>query len=528
MKQKTLLIVMLAVTLVAATNSAYGDHAEVAVSITPGSQSDCKTNPCYVPSEIVLNVGDVVTWSNDGAVSTQVMSGTIGDADEGSVFDSGLIPIGNMYSFKFENAGTYHFFSPIQPWMKGTIVVSESQRNDSDDEHDEHVHGHSVIESTVQVSMDIDVDVEPEGGVNVYIMTENWRWAPENVNTEHIPGEGHAHVYVDGEKINRVYGSHYYIKDVEAGEHVIRVSLNTNEHNEFTVDGTLVEATQTITVEKSHGDMSERVPVEATASMAVEIMVHPDLLGGYNMQVIPTDFVFSGEHVNGEHVNGEGYAYVNIDGEHHTRMYGEWLKLPSLEPRMHTITVGLNANDHSPYHQNNKPVSVSTAIHADDADKMMMDHDKMMDHHDDTKMTMTDDPSATGILSDGTVVMIKVDELVIGQQSRIDVVFDDVKHVNYDLMVTQNGVDVLTDKNYRAMTGSSIHTTNTLESDEPLDITIIVQGYGMSEPYTGPIDEHVVFTNIVPEFGMIVIAVLGVAMTCTAIFGTRTSAMLRS
>lgn len=522
MKQKTLLIVMLAVSLVAATNSAYGDHAEVAVSITPGSQSDCEVNPCYVPSEVVLNAGDVVTWSNDGTASTQVMSGAIGDADAGSVFDSGLIPIGNMYSFKFESAGTYHFFSPIQPWMKGTIIVSEPQKSDSHDDH-------SAIESTVPVSMDIDVDVEPDGGVNVHIMTENWRWAPENVNTEHIPGEGHAHVYVDGEKINRVYGSHYYIKDVEAGERVIRVALNTNEHNEFTVDGTLVEATRIINVEKRHdGDMSERVPVEAAASMAVEIMVDPDLLGGYNMQVIPTDFVFSGEHVNGEHVNGEGYAYVNIDGEHHTRMYGEWLKLPSLEPGMHTITVGLNANDHSPYHQNNKPVSVSTTIHVDDADKMM-DHDKMKNmDHDDMKMTMMDDPSATGILSDGTVVTIKVDELVIGQQSRIDVVFDDVKHVNYDLMVTQNGVDVLTDKNYRTMTGSSIHSTNTLESDEPLDITIIVQGYGMSEPYTGPIDEHVVFANIVPEFGMIVIVVLGVAMTCVAIFGTRISTTLRS
>ena len=524
MNQKTLLIVMLAVTLVATIDSVYGDHAEVTVSITPGSQSDCEANPCYAPSEIALNVGDVVIWSNDGTSDTQIRSGTISDADAGSLFDSELIATGNMYSFKFENAGTYHFFSPVQPWMKGTVVVSESQ-NDAHEEGGGHKH--SIIESTVPVSIDIDVDVDPEGGVNVNIITEGWTWAPENVNGKDVPGEGHAHVYVDGVKINRVYSPHYYLENIEPGERVIRVSLNTNEHNEFTVNGKLAEATQTITVEEGHMDKSEHAPVEATPSMTAEIIMHPDLLGGYNLQVIPTDFVFAGEHVNGEHVPGEGHAHVSIDGNYHTRMYGEWLKMPSLEPGMHTITVGLNANDRSPYYQNGEPVSTSITIHVDDTDKMMDGHDKMEDA-DGIKMTMIDNPSATGILSDGTVVTIKVDELVIGQQSRIDVVFDDAEQVNYDLVATQNGVDVLTDKNYHAITGSGTHMTNALESDEPLDITIVVQGYGMSKPYTGPIDESVVFTNIVPEFGMIVIVVLGAAMTCAAIFGTRISATLRA
>ena len=801
MNQKTLLIVMLAVTFVSTIGSAYADHAEVTVSVTSGSQSECEINPCYAPSEIALNVGDVVIWSNDGTVDTQV-TGSISDPDGESVFDSGIIPVGSMYSFKFEEAGTYYFSSPSQSWMKGTIIVSESSGSDSHDDDDGHGHGesdahdHSAIESEVPVSMSMDVDVEANGGVNVHIMTEGWKWAPENVNGEHIPGEGHAHVYVDGVKINRVYTSYYYIDDVEPGEHTLRVALNTNTHNEFTVDGVLVEAVQTITVEEDHTEHVDRTPVEASSSMAVEVIAHDDALGGYNLQVIPTDFVFAGGNVNGEHVSGEGYASVSIDGDYHTRMYGEWLKIPGLEAGMHTITVELNANDHSPYHYNGSPVSTSITIHADDAEKAMdhgsmemkgMDHgsmeghdahddddghghgesdahdhsaiesevpvsmsmdvdveanggvnvhimtegwkwapenvngehipgeghahvyvdgvkinrvytsyyyiddvepgehtlrvalntnthneftvdgvlveavqtitveedhtehvdrtpveasssmaveviahddalggynlqviptdfvfaggnvngehvsgegyasvsidgdyhtrmygewlkipgleagmhtitvelnandhspyhyngspvstsitihaddaEKAMDHgsmemkdrdHDGMKMTMIDNPSATGMLSDGTMVMIKVDEVTTGQQSRIDVVFDDAEYVNYDLMVTQNEVSVLADENSHAMTGSGTHMTNTLESDEPLEITIVVQGYGMSEPYTGPIDEQVAFTNIVPEFGVIAIVMLGVAMTCAAVFGTRIAPALRT
>lgn len=532
MNGKISLIAMLVGVLVATTGSAYADHPQVEISITPSSQSECEADPCYVPSEVTVDSGGEVIWSNDGVVVTQILSGTLSDSDAGGIFDSGILRPGDMYSVMFDDPGVYSFFSPIQPWMKGSITVLESHDDSHDGSTESASHGHmddtgdhmhTTIESEVPISVDIDADVEPEGGVNVYIMTEGWRWAPENVNTEHVPGEGHAHIYVDGEKINRVYGPYHYLGDLESGEHDIRVTLNANTHNDLTIDGVLVEASQTVTVKRSHDDHDNQAPVDASPSMAIEIIAHVDAKSGYNLQVIPTDFVFSAGHVNNQHVDGQGYARVSIDGNSHTRMYAEWLKMPSLEPGMHTILVGLNANDHSIYQQNGEPVLASVTVHVEDTDDKMDHGDKTASRmdHDSMEVLTIEDPSATGVLSDGTMVLIKADEPVAGQQSEIVVVFKGAEHVNYDIMVTQNGVDVLGDQDAHAMAGSGIHTTAHLSSADPLDITIVSRGYGMSEPYSGPIGETVTFTNVVPEFGVVAIVVLGIALVSTTIVFTR-------
>ena len=61
--------------------------------------------------------------------------------------------------------------------------------------------------------------------------------------------------------------------------------------------------------------------------------------------------------------------------------------------------------------------------------------------------------------------------------------------------------------------GSGMHTTAPLSSsDDPVDITITFQGYGVDDPKTGPIGEEVVFSNVVPEFGTIAMMILAVAI----------------
>ena len=105
------------------------------------------------------------------------------------------------------------------------------------------------IESEVPVSVEISATVEPGGGVHVFITTENWRWAPEDVDSDHVPGSGHAHIYLDGEKIGRVYGPTYLLTGLSPGRREVRVTLNANSHNELLVDGEPVEDTVTVTVQ---------------------------------------------------------------------------------------------------------------------------------------------------------------------------------------------------------------------------------------------------------------------------------------
>ena len=60
--------------------------------------------------------------------------------------------------------------------------------------------------------------------------------------------------------------------------------------------------------------------------------------------------------------------------------------------------------------------------------------------------------------------------------------------------------------------GTGMHTTASLSSSDPVDITVTFQGYGVEDPKTGPIGEQVVFSNVVPEFGTIAMMVLAVAI----------------
>ena len=98
---------------------------------------------------------------------------------------------------------------------------------------------------------------DAEGGVDVQITTEGFRFAPDLVDQAHTPGAGHAHIYLDGEKLGRVFESEYRIADAPPGEHEVRVSLNTNDHSELVFDGRKVEATVTVNVPdvgQGHGD----------------------------------------------------------------------------------------------------------------------------------------------------------------------------------------------------------------------------------------------------------------------------------
>ncbi len=111
--------------------------------------------------------------------------------------------------------------------------------------------------SEAPVSVDISAEPDADGGVDVRITTEGFRFAPDLVDQDHTPGAGHAHIYLDGEKLGRVFEAEYHIAVVPPGEHEIRVSLNANNHSELVFDGKKVEATATVTVPdvgQVHGD----------------------------------------------------------------------------------------------------------------------------------------------------------------------------------------------------------------------------------------------------------------------------------
>ena len=143
-------------------------------------------------------------------------------------------------------------------------------------------------------------------------------------------------------------------------------------------------------------------------------------------------------------------------------------------------------------------------------DEMMSEGDKMDDAYGDDKM-MGEEATATGALSDGTPVMIKTTEVAAGEPLRIKIIFEDSEHVNYDIMVMQGDEEVLNAMGAHEHMGMGEHTTGALSTDDPVDITVTFQGYGVDE-MTGPVGDEVIFANVVPEFGTIAVVILAAAI----------------
>ncbi|HZR99241.1 MAG TPA: cupredoxin family copper-binding protein [Chloroflexota bacterium] len=69
----------------------------------------------FLPAEITIPVGTMVTWTNRGRVAH-----TTTDA---GVWDSGRIPPGGSFSAVFAVAGTFDYVCTIHPEMRGRVIV---------------------------------------------------------------------------------------------------------------------------------------------------------------------------------------------------------------------------------------------------------------------------------------------------------------------------------------------------------------------------------------------------------------------
>ncbi|HJT58136.1 MAG TPA: plastocyanin/azurin family copper-binding protein [Ktedonobacteraceae bacterium] len=71
----------------------------------------------FSPKTLKITVGTTVTWKNTTTVSHTSTSDT-------GVWDSGIIPPGGKFSFKFTTKGTFTYHCNIHPFMMATIIVS--------------------------------------------------------------------------------------------------------------------------------------------------------------------------------------------------------------------------------------------------------------------------------------------------------------------------------------------------------------------------------------------------------------------
>ncbi len=85
-------------------------------------------------------------------------------------------------------------------------------------------------------------------GYNVHLVTTNFRFTPETAGKSAVNGRGHGHIYVNGVKIGRVYSEWYHVSadKLASGNNVIEVTLNADDHSEWTVMGAHISAKTTV------------------------------------------------------------------------------------------------------------------------------------------------------------------------------------------------------------------------------------------------------------------------------------------
>jgi len=115
-----------------------------------------------------------------------------------------------------------------------------------------HDHGKRVMltAGSKAPALGIAIKNDPVGGWNLHLRVSNFRFAPERASTPYKAGEGHAHIYVNGKKLARLYGPWFHIGSLPPGKAMIRVTLNTNDHREMMVGGKIVAATATVVAPK--------------------------------------------------------------------------------------------------------------------------------------------------------------------------------------------------------------------------------------------------------------------------------------
>ena len=84
----------------------------------------CEETPegCFIPSIATIGVGGKVIFPNTDSAAHTVTSGSPADGPS-SVFDSGLILVGDSFEWSPTKAGEVPYFCMVHPWKTGSITV---------------------------------------------------------------------------------------------------------------------------------------------------------------------------------------------------------------------------------------------------------------------------------------------------------------------------------------------------------------------------------------------------------------------
>jgi len=113
--------------------------------------------------------------------------------------------------------------------------------------HEGHDHSAREWDGKSAPRLAVVVTKDMMSGYNINIRAKGFKWAPQRASMAHRAGEGHAHLYLNGVKVGRIYGSWYHLPtsqlNLKPGTHEIKVELSSNDHSPYTHKGKSIART---------------------------------------------------------------------------------------------------------------------------------------------------------------------------------------------------------------------------------------------------------------------------------------------
>ena len=107
-----------------------------------------------------------------------------------------------------------------------------------------HHPGHKIEANKPYPSVNLEIYEDNMDGYNLFIKLENFILTPMDVGKKNKSNSGHIHLYVNDIKIGRVYSNWFHIPGMYLNlkENIIRITLNSNLHDSFAINGNPIES----------------------------------------------------------------------------------------------------------------------------------------------------------------------------------------------------------------------------------------------------------------------------------------------
>ncbi|MBI2630201.1 cupredoxin family copper-binding protein [Candidatus Pacearchaeota archaeon] len=119
-----ILIIVIAILLFGAVYYIYSNNSLVDQAPPTGASGNSQYNveikeSSFNPSEITINKGETITWTNYDSAPHTITS------DSNKALDSPTLNQGETFSYTFETSGNYNYHCSFHSSMKGKIIVRE-------------------------------------------------------------------------------------------------------------------------------------------------------------------------------------------------------------------------------------------------------------------------------------------------------------------------------------------------------------------------------------------------------------------